>query len=50
MQLLEKYGAALKVDSDTRDNRECMLCGEKGDGVTEGTARSAILFVVKFVC
>eukprot|EP00794_Sanderia_malayensis_P003518 gene3518-4019_t len=39
IELLEKYGAALKVGENTKDNRQCMLCGDKGDGVTEGTAR-----------
>ena len=38
-QLLEKYGASIKVGENTTDDRECMLCGDIGDGVTEGTAR-----------
>lgn len=39
LQLLEKHGCTLKPNDDTTDNRECMLCGDHGDGVTEGTAR-----------
>ncbi|XP_065052603.1 histone-lysine N-methyltransferase 2C-like [Rhopilema esculentum] len=38
-ELLEKYGGALKAGADAKDERECMLCGDVGDGVTEGTAR-----------